>query len=97
MNKKDIVLLILGVTVGHLLSTYLRIKRENASMKTNLTNSENQEQSKTGQETLVDPRIAICEENWADYSKTKRFGSEEQLNTTKDNFITSCLAKTEAK
>jgi hypothetical protein len=88
MNKKDIFLLILGVTVGHLLSTYLRIKRENAS---------NQEQSKTGQETLVDPRIAMCEEKWADYSKTKRFGSEEQLNTTKGNFITSCLAKTEAK
>ena len=46
-----------------------------------------------GQETLVDPRLTLCEENWSKYAQTMRFGSAEQAQATHDNFITSCLAK----
>ena len=46
-----------------------------------------------GQETLVDPRLTLCEENWNKYAQTMRFGSAEQAQATHDNFITSCLAK----
>jgi hypothetical protein len=46
-----------------------------------------------GQETLVDPRLTLCEENWNKYAQTMRFGSSEQAQATHDNFITSCLAK----
>ena len=46
-----------------------------------------------GQETLVDARLTLCEENWNKYAQTMRFGSAEQAQATHDNFITSCLAK----
>jgi len=46
-----------------------------------------------GQETLVDPRLTLCEENWNKYAQTMRFGSAQQAQATHDNFITSCLAK----
>ena len=46
-----------------------------------------------GQETLVEPRLTLYEENWNKYAQTKRFGSAEQAQTTHDNFVTSCLAK----
>jgi len=46
-----------------------------------------------GQETLVDPRLTLCEENWNKYAQTIKFGSAEQAQSTHDNFIISCLAK----
>lgn len=95
MNSKDVGLLIAGVIAGHLLASYLRMKRETAKDTTSLPNTSSQTlpPDTVGQETLVDPRLTLCEENWANYSKTKRFGSEEQLNATKNNFITNCLAR----
>jgi hypothetical protein len=47
----------------------------------------------TGGETLVDPRVSLCEENWAKFASIRKFGSQEQAQRTKDNFIASCLAK----
>ena len=43
-------------------------------------------------ETMVDPRLSYCEDNWSRYAMTMRFGSEEQMLETKKNFIEQCLA-----
>lgn len=43
-------------------------------------------------ETIVDPRVSYCEDNWSRYAMTMRFGSEEQMLETKKNFIEQCLA-----
>jgi hypothetical protein len=42
-------------------------------------------------ETMVDPRLAFCEDNWTKYAMTMRFGSEEEMKRTRDNFIENCL------
>jgi hypothetical protein len=43
-------------------------------------------------ETQTDPRIAFCNENWAKYSMTRRFGSEEEAQKVYDDFIENCLS-----
>lgn len=53
----------------------------------------NQANLQNVKETLVDPILTLCEENWNKFAQTKRFGSAEQAKSTHDNFITSCLAK----
>jgi hypothetical protein len=48
----------------------------------------------TGQETLVDPKLATCNENWSKYSRNKKFRSTEEKQSTYDKFIETCLVRT---
>jgi hypothetical protein len=43
-------------------------------------------------ETMVDPRLSYCEENWARYSMTRSFGSEKEALQVHDDFIENCLS-----
>ena len=43
-------------------------------------------------ETVVDPRLAYCEDNWTRYAMTMRFGSEEEAQKVHDDFIQNCLS-----
>jgi repressor of nif and glnA expression len=47
-----------------------------------------------GGETLVDPNLAVCKENWVKFSKNKRFRSEEERQSTYDKFMENCLIRT---
>ena len=60
---------------------------------TNLTDNMGTTATADSGETLVDPRVSLCEESWAKFASTHRFGSAEQGQRTKDNFMTNCLAK----
>jgi hypothetical protein len=100
MNNRDLLLVGAGALVGYLLLD--KMNKNKASLRvgtTSLPDTSSQTVppsttvETTGGETLVDPRVAICEDNWSKYSSTMRFGSEEQARATHDNFITSCLAK----
>ncbi len=104
MNNRDLLLVGAGALVGYLLLD--KMNKNKASLEvgtTSLPDTSSQTVppsttvettvETTGGETLVDPRVAICEANWSKYSSTMRFGSEEQARATHDNFITSCLAK----
>jgi hypothetical protein len=109
MNTRDFLLIGAGAVVGYLLVGVIKNNKPVAGDDTTSlpntssqtlppdtvggSNSSNQTQSQTGQETLVDPRLTLCEENWTSFSQTVHFGSEQQLNATKSNFITNCLAR----
>jgi|LakMenE01Jun11ns_1017448.scaffolds.fasta_scaffold9958767_3 hypothetical protein len=103
MNTRDIVLFGVGAFAGYLLVGYLN-KNKVASGATDtmgLPDTSSQtvppetigSTDSNGGETLVDPRLTLCEENWGKFSSTQRFGSAEQAQSVHDNFITSCLAK----
>jgi hypothetical protein len=42
-------------------------------------------------ETMVDPKVSYCEDNWTRYAMTMRFGSEEEMQRVRNNFIENCL------
>lgn len=44
-------------------------------------------------ETLDTPQIVICKEKWLKFSETQKFSSQEQMQKTYDNFMTSCVGQ----
>ena len=44
-------------------------------------------------ETLDSPQIVICKEKWLKFSETQKFSSQEQMQKTYDNFMTSCVGQ----
>ena len=44
-------------------------------------------------ETIADPNLATCNENWSKYSQNKRFSSQEAKQSTYDKFIETCLVR----
>ena len=44
-------------------------------------------------ETLDTPKISYCKEKWIKYSENKKFGSEDQLQNTYDNYMANCVGK----
>ena len=50
------------------------------------------EETETIKET-VDPRINPCKDKWIKFSQTVRFTSEEQMQSTYNNFMTTCVGQ----
>jgi hypothetical protein len=91
MNKKDILLVGVGALVGYFLVGFIN---KNKANKSGLPDTSTQTAPPaTGGETLVDPKLTLCEEEWAKISATMRPASGEQLKAKKDAFIADCLAK----
>ena len=44
-------------------------------------------------ETLDTPKVSFCKEKWIKFSETKKFGSQEQMQNTYDNFMASCVGQ----
>ena len=44
-------------------------------------------------ETVEDPKIASCKDKWIKFSETRKFGSQEQMQNTYNNFMASCVAQ----
>lgn len=109
MNTRDFILIVTGVVGGYILEGVINKNKEVLENdSTTLPNtfsqtvpptivkgnsSSIQTQQIRGQETIVDPKLFLCEGNWSKYAQTMRFASEEQPKLTHDNFIASCLAK----
>lgn len=109
MNTRDFVLVGVGAVVGYLLvgitnknksvleGDYMNLPDTSSQTVPPALVGANDTSSQANlpkeQSNLVDPKLTICEDNWSNYAKTKRFGSEQQAKTTHDNFITGCLAK----
>jgi len=109
MNTRDLILVGAGAVVGYLLVGVMNKKKSVSNETTGATNlpdtssktlppssttdtSENASTS-TGQETLTDPKIATCNENWSKFSRNKKFRSQESKQSTYDKFIENCLVQ----
>jgi hypothetical protein len=106
MNKKEIILFGVGFLVGYIV---IRAKKNNiivAPKSQNLPNVSSQteppkvlggedtelvETKKT--EENIDPRIENCKEKWLKFSSTVKFSSQEQMQSTYNNYMTTCVAQ----
>jgi hypothetical protein len=109
MNRRDIILVgagfLLGYVVVKTLNRKTTIKEDSklpdTSTKTLLPASTSQTaEAGTTQieepevvETLDTPQVVICKEKWLKFAETQRFGSQEQMQNTYDNFMTSCVGQ----
>jgi hypothetical protein len=108
MNNKEIILLGLGFLVGYMVIKASRNNNIVASknqtipklpIQTETTSSTNTELGTTQikepevVEAIEDPKIIECKEKWIKFSETKKFNSQEQLQKTYDNFMTSCVVQ----
>jgi len=109
MNTRDFILVGAGAVVGYLLVGVMNKKNSVLNETTGATNlpdtssktvppssttdtTENASTS-TGQETLTDPKLATCNENWSKFSRNKRFRSKAEKQSTYDKFIETCLVR----
>jgi hypothetical protein len=108
MNKRDIILLGVGFLAGYVVIKATRSNQVVAPKSQVLpaTASQSQASEKTGAmsgttkieepevvEVKEDPRITACKDKWIRFAETQRFGSEEQMQKTYDNFMTSCVGQ----
>ena len=82
MNTKDILLLVAGVVAGHLLSTYLRKKREDAQETTGSTGA-----------TVDQAKVDKCNAEVALQLQTAKFGTPEAQEAFKKSVFDACMAK----
>lgn len=93
MNTRDFILVGVGAIAGYLLVGIVNKNKANSTTGLPDSSAQTLPPATVGGESVVDPRLTLCEDNWIKYSETMRFGSTEQAQTTRDNFITNCLAK----
>lgn len=101
MNTRDFLLLGSGALVGYFLVGIINkreAKAEVASVEeTPLPDTSSQTlppvTSGGSGETLVDPKLAPCQEAWTKSSMLARYSSQKAKETAKAKFIASCLAK----
>jgi hypothetical protein len=85
MNTKDILLVGVGLVAAYLLyKKYGNNKQENTLPVSN---------NRTG-ETLVDPKVSVCEEKWNVIASTIKPASATAFNAQKEAFIAECLTST---
>ena len=109
MEKRDVILVGVGILVGYVAFKAMNRKTtiiEEIALPD--TSSQTLPPASTGQtaeagstqiqepevvETLDTPKVAFCKEKWIKFSETKKFGSQEQMQNTYDNFMTSCVGQ----
>jgi hypothetical protein len=106
MNKKSVILFGVGIVVGYLFIKLRNNKSIVSSSEKGFPNISSQtEPPKTlGGETaeleeseptkeIIDPRIEPCKEKWLKFSSTVKFTSQEQMQSTYNNYMTTCVAQ----
>jgi hypothetical protein len=109
MNRRDLIFAGAGFVIGFIVSKSLGkkttvIKDMNISDTSSQTlppaSTNAPAESGTTQieepeviETLDTPQVVICKEKWLKFSETQKFSSQEQMQNTYDNFMTSCVGQ----
>jgi hypothetical protein len=106
MNNRHVVLFGVGFIVGYFLIKFKTkspiTKSDNQVFKDTSSQTEppkvlggeideSVEEKKT--EEVIDPRIERCKEKWLKFSSTVKFTSQEQMQKTYDNYMTTCVAQ----
>lgn len=106
MNRRDLIFVGAGFIVGYFLIKNKKkstiIKSDNQVFKDTSSQIEppkvlggeiyeSVEEKKT--EEVIDPRIERCKEKWLKFSSTVKFTSQEQMQRTYDNYMTTCVAQ----
>lgn len=102
MTTKDFILIGAGAVVGYLLVGVVNKKKTVLAETTDSTvlpdtSSQTLPPNSTTEtkESVVDPNLVICNENWAKFIKNKRFRSQQDKQSTYDKFIETCLVRTQ--
>jgi hypothetical protein len=108
MNKREILLLGIGFLVGYMVirATKKNVVLNPTTQSLPNTYSETippqtpqtvkgttQIQEPEVVEAVENPKIKACKDKWIRFSETQRFGSQEQMQKTYDNFMTSCVVQ----
>lgn len=105
MNKRNIILFVAGFVVGYFLIRVKNRKTTTTSIDKTFpdTSSQTEPPKVLGGETVeveetkleepVDPRIEACKEKWLKFSSTVKFTSQEQMQSTYNNYMTTCVAQ----
>lgn len=106
MNNKSIFLFGAGFLIGGLLMEIKNNRRFSVSNNEAFPNKSSQteppkvlggeaDESKKSEITkeAVDPRINACKDKWIKFSQTVRFTSQEQTQSTYDNFMSTCVGQ----
>ena len=106
MDKRTIILFGAGFVVGYFLIKMRSNKNATASINKAFPDSSSQteppkvlggeiyesvEEKKI--EEVIDPRIDPCKEKWLKFSSTVKFTSQEQMQSTYNNYMTTCVAQ----
>lgn len=106
MKNRNVILFGVGFIIGYFLiksKTKSSInKSENQVFKDTLSQTEPPkvlggetaeliEVKKT--EEIIDPRIEACKEKWIKFAETQKFGSQEQMQSTYNKYMTNCVAQ----
>jgi hypothetical protein len=106
MDKRTIILFGAGFVVGYFLIKMRSNKNATASINKAFPDSSSQteppkvlggeidesvEEKKI--EEVIDPRIDHCKEKWLKFSSTVKFTSQEQMQSTYNNYMTTCVAQ----
>jgi hypothetical protein len=101
MTTKDFILIGAGAVVGYLLVGVVNKKKtvlDETKDATALPDTSSQtlppNSTTETKESVVDPNLVICNENWNKFSKNKRFRSQQDKQSTYDKFIETCLVRT---
>lgn len=106
MNKRNIILFGAGFVVGYFLFRIKSRKTITTSIDKTFPDTSSQteppkvlggetvevKETKT-EEVYVDPRIEPCKNKWIKFAETVKFTSQEQMQSTYDNFMTTCVAQ----
>ena len=106
MDKRNIILFGAGFVVGYFLIRMRGNKNTTTSINKTFpdTSSQTEPPKELGGETVevketqteevfVDPRIEPCKEKWLKFSSTVKFSSQEQMQSTYNNYMTTCVAQ----
>lgn len=106
MNNRNVILFGAGLIIAFILIKNKKkstiVKSDNQVFKDTSSQTEppkvlggeideSVEEKKT--EEVIDPRIERCKEKWLKFSSTVKFTSQEQMQRTYDNYMTTCVAQ----
>lgn len=92
MNTKDLFLLVAGVAVGHLLSTYLRKRRE-VSLETIASTTPIEPNTPVVDQAKIDK----CNKEASDMMMRSKFGKGSDLVAIKKQKFDDCMSKSSVK
>jgi hypothetical protein len=106
MDKRTIILFGAGFVVGYFLIKMRSNKNATASINKAFPDSSSQTEppkvlggeidesvEEKKNEEVIDPRIDPCKEKWLKFSSTVKFTSQEQMQSTYNNYMTTCVAQ----
>ncbi len=109
MNRRDLIFVGAGFVLGYIVckavsnkTTVVKDMRLPDTSNQTLPPASTNEPAEAGTtqieepevvETLDTPKISYCKEKWIKYAENKKFGSDEQMQNTYDNYMANCVGK----